>query len=114
MGVAWQNETFITHVMSGLQWALEGASTRAYGAGLVGNQDTTSSGGNGTSTTTATSASSSAGAGVSPSGTSGSGASASASASAGGATSGEKGAPIGRGVIGAVLGGVAAGIALIA
>ena len=27
------------HVMSGLVWALEGASTKAYGVGLVGNED---------------------------------------------------------------------------
>ncbi|KAL7418430.1 hypothetical protein Q5752_006888 [Cryptotrichosporon argae] len=33
----WQNATFYNHVMTGLVWALDGASTRAYGVGLVGN-----------------------------------------------------------------------------
>ncbi|KLT38807.1 class I glutamine amidotransferase-like protein [Cutaneotrichosporon oleaginosum] len=36
----WQDETFIAHVLGGLTWALEGATTRAYGSGLVGNNET--------------------------------------------------------------------------
>ncbi|CAD6578414.1 MAG: hypothetical protein TREMPRED_002172 [Tremellales sp. Tagirdzhanova-0007] len=39
LNTTWQNETFMEHVMSGLVWALEGASTKAYGVGLVGNED---------------------------------------------------------------------------
>ncbi|WRT70211.1 uncharacterized protein IL334_007206 [Kwoniella shivajii] len=35
----WQNETFINHVFSGLTWALDGASTRSYGSGLVGSEE---------------------------------------------------------------------------
>ncbi|KAK1921989.1 trehalose utilization-domain-containing protein [Papiliotrema laurentii] len=35
----WFDDTFITHVMSGLRWALDGGSTKAYGVGLVGNAD---------------------------------------------------------------------------
>ena len=49
--VAWQDPTFIQHVMSGLKWALDGGSTRAYGQGLVG------SGGNGTVTSASATAS---------------------------------------------------------
>ncbi|WWC64587.1 uncharacterized protein I303_107198 [Kwoniella dejecticola CBS 10117] len=41
----WHDELFIRHVMSGLKWALDGASTRAYGVGIVGN-------GNGDASTT--------------------------------------------------------------
>lgn len=47
----WENQTFISHIFGGLTWALEGASTKAYGVGLVGN------GGNSTSTNTSSSAS---------------------------------------------------------
>ncbi|GMK56359.1 hypothetical protein CspeluHIS016_0301990 [Cutaneotrichosporon spelunceum] len=36
----WTDETFIAHVFGGLKWALDGATTRAYGAGLVGNNVT--------------------------------------------------------------------------
>ncbi|WVW86186.1 hypothetical protein I302_108227 [Kwoniella bestiolae CBS 10118] len=35
----WQNETFINHVLSGLTWALDGASTKAYGVGIVGSEE---------------------------------------------------------------------------
>ncbi|WWD03658.1 hypothetical protein V865_001713 [Kwoniella europaea PYCC6329] len=35
----WQNETFINHLLSGLTWALDGASTRAYGVGIVGSEN---------------------------------------------------------------------------
>ncbi|KAL1412034.1 hypothetical protein Q8F55_003031 [Vanrija albida] len=35
----WENSTFIQHIFGGLTWALEGASTRAYGQGLVGVTD---------------------------------------------------------------------------
>lgn len=34
---AWEDETFIGHLMGGLLWALDGASTKAYGVGVVGN-----------------------------------------------------------------------------
>lgn len=33
----WQDQTFIGHLMGGLMWALDGASTKAYGVGVVGN-----------------------------------------------------------------------------
>lgn len=33
----WHDETFVGHLMGGLKWALDGASTKAYGVGLVGN-----------------------------------------------------------------------------
>ncbi|EAL19145.1 hypothetical protein CNBH2440 [Cryptococcus deneoformans B-3501A] len=33
----WEDETFIGHLMGGLLWALDGASTKAYGVGVVGN-----------------------------------------------------------------------------
>lgn len=35
--LAWHDATFVGHVMGGLKWALDGASTKAYGVGLVGN-----------------------------------------------------------------------------
>ncbi|WWC72006.1 uncharacterized protein I206_105965 [Kwoniella pini CBS 10737] len=69
----WQDETFINHVMSGLKWALDGASTKAYGIGLVGNGNN-----NETSSSNQTSASAS----TSGSGSNTSGASATVSASA--------------------------------
>ncbi|RSH78231.1 uncharacterized protein EHS24_002695 [Apiotrichum porosum] len=45
----WENSTFIEHVFGGLTWALDGASTKAYGVGLVGNANGTVS--NSTNTT---------------------------------------------------------------
>lgn len=43
----WQDETFISHVMNGLLWALDGKTTRAYDAsaliGNPGNSSTTAS-----------------------------------------------------------------------
>ncbi|BEJ04382.1 hypothetical protein CcaverHIS641_0201990 [Cutaneotrichosporon cavernicola] len=36
----WNDGIFIAHVFGGLKWALDGATTRAYGAGVVGNNDT--------------------------------------------------------------------------
>lgn len=56
---AWQNETFIEHVFGGLTWALDGATTRAYGQGLVGNNATapaSSASGSGDAASTGTSA----------------------------------------------------------
>ncbi|EIW72078.1 hypothetical protein TREMEDRAFT_36411 [Tremella mesenterica DSM 1558] len=39
----WQNQTFIDHLMGGVTWALEGASTLAYGVGIIGNGSESSS-----------------------------------------------------------------------
>lgn len=33
-------DTFMYHVLGGLTWALDGASTRAYGVGIIGNDTT--------------------------------------------------------------------------
>lgn len=33
----WHNQTFQRHVYGGLAWTLNGASTRAFGVGVVGN-----------------------------------------------------------------------------
>ncbi|WVR00278.1 hypothetical protein IAU59_007421 [Kwoniella sp. CBS 9459] len=108
----WQDETFIDHVMSGLKWALDGASTKAYGVGLVGNGD--ASNGTSTSSTSASSgpaASTSTSAGGASSSGSGSGtaSTASPSASNSGGSNGATGldAPgkvlaLGAGVIGIV------------
>ncbi|KAK8853183.1 hypothetical protein IAR55_003885 [Kwoniella newhampshirensis] len=60
----WQNSTFQGHVMEGLLWALGGASTRAYGVGLVGNGTASAS-----ATSTSSSPSSTASAGATGSGT---------------------------------------------
>ncbi|KAK4685856.1 uncharacterized protein P7C73_g4279, partial [Tremellales sp. Uapishka_1] len=55
----WENPLYIQHVMSGLQWALEGASTKAYGVGVVGSDagvsvSTSSASGSAVSTPAAT------------------------------------------------------------
>ncbi|WVW86149.1 hypothetical protein I302_108190 [Kwoniella bestiolae CBS 10118] len=105
----WQNETFITHVMAGLKWALDGGSTKAYGVGLVGN-------GNGSNSSSSTTAGSSSTGGGSSATSSGSGsatqsASASASSAASSGSSSKavytaqipgKGVAMGIGMIGAV------------
>ncbi|WVQ84484.1 hypothetical protein IAT38_006636 [Cryptococcus sp. DSM 104549] len=78
----WQNETFIGHVMEGLKWALDGASTKAYGVGLVGNGTASASAGNSTDATgtgDGTTASGSASESSSASGTAGSSAAATTS-----------------------------------
>ncbi|WVF73101.1 hypothetical protein IAT40_007920 [Kwoniella sp. CBS 6097] len=110
----WQDETFIDHVMAGLKWALDGASTKAYGVGLVGNGNAT--GGNSTSSASPSaspSAGASAGSGASTSagGASGSGSSASPSASATGGSNGAtnlsapgKVMAMGAGLVGVVVG----------
>ncbi|BEI86014.1 hypothetical protein CcaverHIS002_0603010 [Cutaneotrichosporon cavernicola] len=36
----WQTDTFMYHVFGGLTWALDGASTRAYQVGIIGNDTT--------------------------------------------------------------------------
>ncbi|WVR07679.1 hypothetical protein IAU60_004721 [Kwoniella sp. DSM 27419] len=69
----WQDETFMNHVMSGLKWALDGASTKAYGVGLVGNgsgsgNGSTSASNSGSSTSAGPSATSQAGASATSSG----------------------------------------------
>ncbi|WWC91699.1 uncharacterized protein L201_006645 [Kwoniella dendrophila CBS 6074] len=79
----WQNETYINHVMSGLKWALDGASTKAYGVGIVGNGN-----GNSSSTVTGTTSSSSNGASATSSGTSASLTSSSTSSAPSGSSSG--------------------------
>ncbi|OCF38224.1 glycosyl-hydrolase [Kwoniella heveanensis BCC8398] len=119
----WQDETFIGHVMSGLKWALDGASTKAYGVGVVGNGSAT--GGNSTSSASSSAsasggaAASTASAGGATGSGSGSGTSAapSATGSGGSGSSGAMGssAPgkavaIGAGVLGMV--GVGMGVAL--
>ncbi|ODN92146.1 glycosyl-hydrolase [Cryptococcus wingfieldii CBS 7118] len=63
----WQDETFIGHVMEGLKWALDGASTKAYGVGIVGNG--TASATNASSSSSATGSSSASGAASSSSAT---------------------------------------------
>lgn len=101
---AWRNETFQNHVMSGLKWALDGASTKAYGQGLVGNASTTSAPSSG-------SAGSSSAAGTSSTGSAtGSGASSAAtSKSAAQDNSVNKGAVAGAaGVAAGLVAGVAA------
>lgn len=40
MHPVWKDETFMSHIFGGLTWALDGASTRAYGVGIVGNDTT--------------------------------------------------------------------------
>jgi hypothetical protein len=113
---AWQNETFINHVMSGLKWALDGASTRAYGVGLVGNNTSTSGASASASASASTGASGSASGTASRTSPSGSGAASAASAS-GSKSAGErvvgvaipgggKGMVAAAGVVGAVVAGV--------
>ncbi|WRT70238.1 uncharacterized protein IL334_007233 [Kwoniella shivajii] len=112
----WQDETFIDHVMSGLKWALDGASTKAYGVGLVGNGNgsgsNTSSSGTGNSTNSASAGgSSTAGSSTAPS-ASVSAASGAASASSGSSSGGTavsvsgKIAALGAGLVGSVALGV--------
>nr|XP_031860442.1 uncharacterized protein CI109_004052 [Kwoniella shandongensis]KAA5527514.1 hypothetical protein CI109_004052 [Kwoniella shandongensis] len=107
----WQNTTFQGHVMEGLMWALGGASTKAYGVGLVGNG--AASGGNATSSASAGSSASATGS-SSASGTAGTSSSAagtSAPASSNSASSAKgsgqmvsgKVAAIGVGMVGAVV-----------
>ena len=79
---AWRNETFINHVMGGLTWALQGASTRAYGVGLVGYSTGSASDGQGSSASASASGGSASASRASASGTL-----SSASASASPATS---------------------------
>lgn len=104
--VAWQNSTFQEHVMAGLMWALEGASTKAYGAGLVGNS-TESQGASAMSSSTSAPGETSTTTSASASGTTGS---AQPSASSGGAT--QKPLSGGKTMGAAVIGGVMAGVAL--
>ncbi|WVQ72662.1 hypothetical protein IAR50_002221 [Cryptococcus sp. DSM 104548] len=54
----WQDETFIGHVMEGLKWALDGASTKAYGAGIVGNGSASTTSASPTSSATGSSSAS--------------------------------------------------------
>ncbi|WWC64586.1 uncharacterized protein I303_107197 [Kwoniella dejecticola CBS 10117] len=108
----WQDETFIDHVMAGLKWALDGASTKAYGAGLVGNGS-----GNGTSASSSSAAASGpAGATSSGSGMNGASATSSSTTSAtsgsasGGSSAGQRtahmstrAAGIGAGLVGGLI-----------
>jgi hypothetical protein len=100
---AWQDATFQQHVQLGLQWALDGQSTRAYGEGLVGNQNASSSAAPSTSASAATGSAS--GSSTSASATSNTAASGSAQTSTGAALQRASGGGV---VTGAVVGGAVA------
>ncbi|KAI9634093.1 putative glycosyl-hydrolase [Dioszegia hungarica] len=107
----WRNATFQSHVLGGLTWALDGASTRSYGVGLVGNNTggaAQSGSSNSASRTASASASGGTGASsgsIAPSGT------ASSSAAAGQSS---RAAAEGRVRAGGTLGAVAVGAGAVA
>lgn len=79
--VAWQDDRFLDHLMGGLQWALDGESTRAFGVGLVGNATTPSE------PSSASSSSASSSTASSSSAVSGSGSASASTSAASGSTS---------------------------
>ncbi|ORY33428.1 trehalose utilization-domain-containing protein [Naematelia encephala] len=111
----WQDPTFQQHVMMGLTWALEGASTRAYGTGLVGNGTSGSeTAGNSSSTQSQSQSSATSGIGGGTGATSSSISATGTSTSSSGAAG--KSALLGNsgvGIVGAVVGGVLAGVGLV-